>query len=208
MICFYCTSFLSLKHVVHIIPNIIMMAVCHNDQVQLLDILSDSVDSCRENTRILVVLKKTNKKKNKQKKQRHQHRHQHRQQRQWQNRMFLKWPFGFRCSAGIDAVWTDRNVFLFWFFFLWSDKLHWRFFYIFVCVVLLWSLCLCCVPVYVVFLHEANVAVDYSFSLLSLCDIVYWETKKKKHFKCEQKRFYFKRGYCDTVCYCHSSWSS
>lgn len=63
MICFYCTSFLSLKHVVHIIPNIIMMAVCHNDQVQLLDILSDSVDSCRENTRILVVLKKTNKKK-------------------------------------------------------------------------------------------------------------------------------------------------
>lgn len=34
MICFYCTSFLSLKHVVvHIIPNIIMMDICHNDQL-------------------------------------------------------------------------------------------------------------------------------------------------------------------------------
>lgn len=27
------------------------------------------------------------------------------------------------------------------------------------------------------FLHEANVAVDFSFSSLSLCDIVYWEKK-------------------------------
>lgn len=58
------------------------------------------------------------------------------------------------------------------------------------------------------FLHEANVAVVFSFSLLSLCDIVYWEKK----YKCEQKTcsfiFYFKRGYCDTVCYCHLSWSS
>lgn len=32
MICFYCTSFVSLKHVVvHMTPNIIMMAICHND---------------------------------------------------------------------------------------------------------------------------------------------------------------------------------
>lgn len=31
-------------------------------------------------------------------------------------------------------------------------------------------------------LHEANVAVDFSCSLLSLCDIVYWE---KKQYKCE-----------------------
>lgn len=32
MICFYRTSFLSLKHVVaHIIPDIIMMDICHND---------------------------------------------------------------------------------------------------------------------------------------------------------------------------------
>lgn len=34
--------------------------------------------------------------------------------------------------------------------------------------------CLSGVPVYVV-LHEANVAVDFSLSSLSLCDIVYWE---------------------------------
>lgn len=49
------------------------------------------------------------------------------------------------------------------------------------------------------FLHEANVAVDSSFSSLSLCDIVYWE----KTVQCEQKKkvfiFYFKRGYCDTA---------
>lgn len=32
MICFYCTSFVSLKHVVvHMTPNIIMMAICRND---------------------------------------------------------------------------------------------------------------------------------------------------------------------------------
>lgn len=34
MICFYCTSFLSLKHVVvDIIPNIIM--ICHNDKLRI-----------------------------------------------------------------------------------------------------------------------------------------------------------------------------
>lgn len=34
------------------------------------------------------------------------------------------------------------------------------------------------------FLHEANVAVVFSFSSLSLCDIVYWEQKEHKY---EQK---------------------
>lgn len=77
-------------------------------------------------------------------------------------------------------------------------------FYIFVCIVLLWSLaylacqCMC-------FLHEANVAVDFSFSSLSLCDIVYWEKKMWTSF-CFV--FDFKRGYCDTVWYCHLSWLS
>lgn len=58
------------------------------------------------------------------------------------------------------------------------------------------------------FLHEANVAVDFSFSLLSLCDIVYWETNKQKNIQMWTKKNYFKRGYCDTVCYRHLSWSS
>lgn len=46
MICFYCTSFLSLKHVVvHLIPDIIMMAICHNDGWIY---MWGSVDSCME----------------------------------------------------------------------------------------------------------------------------------------------------------------
>lgn len=38
------------------------------------------------------------------------------------------------------------------------------------------------------FLHEANVAVDFSFSLLSLCDIVYWETNKQKNIQMWTKK--------------------
>lgn len=46
------------------------------------------------------------------------------------------------------------------------------------------------------FLHEANVAVDFSFSSLSLCDIVYWE-KKQQTIQCEQFLFWFSKE--DTV---------
>lgn len=38
------------------------------------------------------------------------------------------------------------------------------------------------------FLHEANVAVDFSFSSLSLCDIVYWEKNNKTNVN---KKFLF-----------------
>lgn len=47
------------------------------------------------------------------------------------------------------------------------------------------------------FLHEASVAVDFSFSSLSLCDIVYREKITNVNLI-----FDFKRGYCDTFCYC------
>lgn len=41
------------------------------------------------------------------------------------------------------------------------------------------------------FLHEANVGVDFSFSLLSLCDIVYWEKKITIQMWTKKFLFYF-----------------
>lgn len=91
------------------------------------------------------------------------------------NRMSLKWPFGeVRCMVVGCNVKRD-------FFFSVNRRVALEIFYIFVCIVLLWSLaylacqCMC-------FLHEANVAVDFSFSSLSLCDIVYWEKKNVNKF--------------------------
>lgn len=103
-------------------------------------------------------------------------------------RMFLKWSFG---EVWRHVMWKRL--------FLWRTRCIGDFLYFCKrCLALIF--CLSGVPVYVV-LHEANVAVDFSFSSLSLCDIVYWE-------KCEVFIwvFYFKRGYCDTVWYCHLSW--
>lgn len=74
-------------------------------------------------------------------------------------RMSLKWSFGR----------ARRHVRLF----LWTTRCIGDFLYFCKRCLALIS-CLSGVPVYVV-LHEANVAVDFSFSSLSLCDIVYWE---------------------------------
>lgn len=136
-----------------------MMGIRHNDQLWLLDILSDSVDSCRENTRILAVLK-------------------------WlwvfsRKPRSLKQTDMFFCFFLCEAISCigDFSIFL----------------YALSCFDLFaYAACQC-----MWFLHEANVAVDFSFSLLSLCDIVYWETnKQKKTFKCEQKKIISKE---DTV---------
>ena len=123
--------------------------------------------------------------------------------------MFLKWPFGGRCSAGSGAGWqTEKSFFV-------CEEMS--------CIGDFLYFCMRCLALISLpmrrasvcgFLHEANVGVDFSFSSLSLCDIVYWEKKQKLMIQMWTKKksfyfiFYFKRGYCDTVCYCHSSWSS
>lgn len=132
------------------------MGIRHNDQLWLLDILSDSVDSCRENTRILAVLK-------------------------WlwvfsRKPRSLKQTDMFFCFFLCEAISCigDFSIFL----------------YALSCFDLFaYAACQC-----MWFLHEANVAVDFSFSLLSLCDIVYWETnKQKKHSNVNKKKLFQKR---------------
>lgn len=54
-----------------------------------------------------------------------------------------------------------------------------------------YAACLCMCVLF--FLHEANVAVEFSFSLLSLCDIVYWETKKTNKQMWTKKFLFQKR---------------
>lgn len=132
------------------------MGIRHNDQLWLLDILSDSVDSCRENTRILAVLK-------------------------WlwvfsRKPRSLKQTDMFFCFFLCEAISCigDFSIFL----------------YALSCFDLFaYAACQC-----MWFLHEANVAIDFSFSLLSLCDIVYWETnKQKKHSNVNKKKLFQKR---------------
>lgn len=43
------------------------------------------------------------------------------------------------------------------------------------------------------FLHEANVAVVFSFSSLSLCDIVYWEKNNNTNVNKKLSFFFFQK---------------
>lgn len=99
-------------------------------------------------------------------------------------RMSFNWPCGDRCSAGTGG--EDRNLFF-------CEEMR--------CIGDFLYFCMRCLALISLpmrrasvcgFLHEANVAVDFSFSSLSLCDIVYWEKKQnKKTIQMWTKKFLF-----------------